>query len=359
MKRPASSASQTPKKNRTLEHAPEGHDAIIATLATNTELPDSVRDMLAAMIPITLGVSKDDRHPFHSRILEMTIEALEGGRAAVLKQMAEAELAIEVADQERSRVEAKREEAQVAQKEAGNALNENNSALALLLPTIPQLKADVKEFESLRRVVDKAHLALSMKRERLQSVLHDSYGALIDGIVTEARRFEQLRAIGHVGKQLECEADFIKSLLKALTKEPCSRTDFDRCLTAKFDEIASASLCHLDDALARGEPAYQEAKAKGESVRARLETAESSRVAAVEDVATARMALAETQQAATAAEVAVSDAIDAVEAARAAHAALAKDLSVTLDGSLVALRGDLPQPAAPPLAVDEPVANAA
>jgi len=338
MKRPASSASQTPKKKRTLEHAPEGHDAIIATLAKNTEIPDSVRDMLAAMIPITLGVSRDVRDPFHSRILEMATEALEGGRAATLRQMAEAE--------------SKRVEAQVAQEEAGITLNENNSALALLLPTIPQLKAEVKEFESLFKVADKAHGALSAKRERIQSFLQDSYGPLIGGTFTEGCHSEALRATGHVGKQLECEADFLKSLLKALAKEPCSRTDFDRCLTAKFDEITSASLSHLDDAMAREEPAYQEAKAKAESARARLETAESSRVAVVEDVATARMALAETQQAAAAAENALSETIDAAEATRAALVALA-----TLNGSLLALRDDLLHP--PPVAVEGSVAHAA
>lgn len=288
----------------------------------------------------------------------MAHEALEGGHTAMLKQMAEADLAVAAADKAKADLEAKVHETSSALPNAVHAVNEKSSALSSLLPTIPQLKANVKESEAIWKVVDKSYVALSAKRDKLDAFLRDSYGPLKDGALADACRDDAMRAIGPVGRQLECEADFMKPLWKALAKAPASRSDLDRSLTAKFDEIASTSLSQLSEALAREEPAHQEAKAKAESAKVRLEAAESLRVTSAEELEVARVAEFDVRRAVRDASNACATACDAAAVAIRSGVALRDELLLFSQGPLAAVRRDLAQLPTSPVAAEAPATTA-
>merc|ERR1719221_561383 len=79
-----SSAGVSPSPSKRARHhcppaaAIRGCGKVAAALADAEDLPESVRNLLSAKLPQSLGVALEDRHPFQARLVEMVGEVLSG-----------------------------------------------------------------------------------------------------------------------------------------------------------------------------------------------------------------------------------------------------------------------------------------
>lgn len=79
----------------------------VATALTEVaHLPKSVRQMLAGLVPETLGVPKGDRHAYQQQMVDLMGEALRDHKAAIQKRIADLEIRVNGVDEEMAAAEA-------------------------------------------------------------------------------------------------------------------------------------------------------------------------------------------------------------------------------------------------------------
>lgn len=275
MKRPAAAQAGPAhkKKSANADVAIEKSCNVVANAILLAELPDSVTNMLTAIARQSLGVAKEDRHPYQEEVIVMmgatlnSVEAAMSARIATKEgQVAEAgkEMAsrVEAAEAAMAMAKAKAEATEVAKTEVTKSAATHKEAKGALAAAEAEQLAGNASLES----------ALSMKT-KLESALANTFMPIKIGTADPGQIKEGVAALLKLGKEAHFDESMLSSLPAAVSQAPDARGSFDTMVIAKIEEEINKRIAELNDELSKAEPTKAEFLAKVSAAQQQLESA--------------------------------------------------------------------------------------
>lgn len=291
MKRPASSVLASPvKKAPRVDPIEEKCSAVLEALNESTVLPESIRGMLCNGLLGCLGVLRDQRHAYQETVVSWVGESLDEIEKTIQAVIEKAQADLAGADSEKVAREAAQSVAQESldkAKETGSHLGEKLASDISALKEAARALADVQAAEEAGNA---ELLAASEEKDKLETMLKDTYAPLKEGSVVGAATKKLVTALVQVGKSLSFDASLIDSLPAALKKAPDARGMFDGIVLKQYEDGFAKRIAELDQLLAEGAPA-KEARA------AAVLDAQTAKDGAEEQKRTSTVALQEAQKA--------------------------------------------------------------
>jgi len=362
--RPGKAAKLTPQE--------EQLQAVAQAIET-VGLPDDCREMLLAVLPMSLGMPADTRHAVQDRIADMVgaslATALSDKDAAASKAGEEAK----AAEGRRAELQAAQEAQEACARAAGEAAQEKKAALSAADAALAEARAEAAKKAGEEQAAKEAEAAKKAECDGFDALVAEHLGPLKDGAWEEGMLNGQQR-VEHLQPALQ-QADLDASVTASLgisgSKKASERSAFDNMVleqvvtslhekaTALRKELAeqgpglagaAAAAAAQASEVDKAEKAVQESKSASEQAQAQLQDSEAKSRAAAQEL---KAFSAEAKKAAKASEAAQSDlelfkvgplvAYEALknfssksaEAAREATAAAAEEatVSVTVGGA--------------------------
>jgi len=280
---------------------------VAAALADAEDLPESVRSLLSAKLPQSLGVALEDRHPYQARLAEMVGEALSGIEARLQERLESASKEVGDADGARAGLEAAAAEAQAAVEAKEVALKDQKDALTGVVKDLKSAKSALAEAEVARKTGDADIEMVVAKQEQLGAFHKDVCVPLASGVGQEAMTDEILKRVAKVGEDFDMDASLLSSLPGAIVADPEARGEFDRLVITQLDDHVTQQLNALADQVGAAEPAKAERQRKVEEARTALEGLEEQQRASSVAVVAADAAWKEAASYLSAAQKALRD----------------------------------------------------
>jgi hypothetical protein len=226
-KRAADSSSGNAAKVAKVDPAVQ---AVIDIIDGAEGLPSGCKQMLLAMLPASLCVTKDARTPLQDRMVEMVSEIMDAQRTS-LQAAADAEVS-KFTEIEASKVELERgvAEAETLLQDAREALISTQTAAKEAKQASKNAAANLRETQTAETSAEEAATKIEAERKQFQDALDIHLTNLC------AEDFQPESALGHrdaVMKSLTNSTESFESALlltlpEALLKPPQDRGDFDK-----------------------------------------------------------------------------------------------------------------------------------
>lgn len=294
-----------PKKN---DPAAKLCENVAAAIETAPDLSDSCRGMLKAMISLSIGTAKDNRHAHQETAATMIMEVLHGiesrlgGQVSDLQGQldgAEGEKAgLESAQQEaEERVGAKLEEAEGLQGAKGERSKERAEAEATLGKAQQAQAAAAKEVAG-----------ADGERTKCMGVSTDHLAKVVAGQwETPAEIKAHVTALLGLGRSLKLDESLLSGMPAAAEKRPDERGPFDGMLLQQYEGQVQQRIASLDTLLKDGEAIAAAKAAEVQEAEAALAAARAAEQEAMEALEKAETEVQELGEAARAAKKAVKD----------------------------------------------------
>jgi len=290
-------------------------------------LPDGCREMLLAVLPLSLGMPADARHAVQDRVADMIGEslsrALSDKSAAALKASEEAT----VAEGRQGELQAAQAAAESAQEDMAKAAQEKKAALDSADAALAEARAEAAKKADEEQAAKMAEAAKKAECDDFVALVAEHLGPLKDGTWDEGMLNGQQR-VEHLQPALQ-KADLDASVTASLgisgSKKASERSAFDNMVleqvatslhekaTALRRELeekgpglveAAAATAAQASVVEKVEKAAQECKAASEQALAQLHESEAKSRAAAQEL---KAFSAEAKRAAKASEAARSD----------------------------------------------------
>jgi len=256
----------------------EDVSTVVNTLVHSDALPDNLRHLLQATLPIVLDANKADRHGFEAEVVDQAQQGLtavqaameQAHKAAVATQnevISPAERAnrVKAVSDSQAHLEAmksKGENDKAARKAADQALEEAEDALKAAQK---EEKSAEKEFH--RYVDKKAHVS---------NVLANEFVMLRDGTSGGAGGRKAVNNLVAVGKEYGLDSTLLQTLPITCKKPAGNYTEFETMMFANLQGLMERVISDLTQKIAEAEPVKA---SKSAAVVAATETLANSKAA--------------------------------------------------------------------------------
>jgi hypothetical protein len=296
--RPGKAAKLTPQEEQ-LQAVAQAIDTV--------GLPDDCREMLLAVLPMSLGMPSDTRHAVQERIADMVGESL-------AKALSDKNAAASKASEEATAAEGRQAELQAAQeaqdacaRAASEAAQEKKAALNSADAALTEAKAEAAKKAEEEQAAKEAEAAKKAECDDFDALVAEHLGPLKDGTWDEGTLNGQQR-VEHLQPALQ-KADLDASVTASLgisgSKKASERSAFDnmvleqvatslhekaaalrRELAEKGPGLAAATAATAAQAaeVDKAEKAAQECKSTFEQAQAQLQESEAKSRAAAQEL---------------------------------------------------------------------------
>lgn len=339
MKRPAAApaAGAAPAKKQAAGFTKKIAEVEEAVLDSEA-LPMNVRKMLCSDLSSSLGVPKDQRHPYQDRVVGMIGEALSAVEAAAKKQAEEADAMLAECDAEKGRLETMQGEKMAALHAQMEAEKATKLALEAAVEAHRAAKAALGEAETEQKEGDEQYVVSAGEKSTLDAAMQDSFLKLKEGGVEETEAKEKMALLAKLGGQYEFGGSMMTSLPSALNKAPGQRGDFDNMVLKAFEDEFQTRIAKVDEVLAAGAPAKEERAEKVVAATTALTEAAEAEAAAKAEVESAIAATTELEGAYQEATKSVKEFMKDMKTKVAQAAAAKKALHSLEKGALAAFK---------------------
>lgn len=233
--------------------------SIVKALQGAEGLPVPVLAMLEKMLPDSLAVAKEERHPFQTTVVAMLEDEVLGVEASMNKEIQEAEAVISGGEERKPDLQAIVTEAEATLEQVTNRQSEKKYALSEAAATFKATKATLAEAKKAQQLADK-DVASAMERrvalERATKLLmEDSKDDQSEQVMTCEAKTAELLALT-VG--LECDESLMAALPNALSSEAGA---FGEMVLKQFREEISKGLATIEVTVKDAEPVRSEKQA--------------------------------------------------------------------------------------------------
>lgn len=237
------------------------------------DVPNSVRQMLIAMLPEGICVPADQRHEYQNTHVKMILELLQG----VLSKLQDG---VTSATGEVARIEAAKTELLTKVQEAVDALEKANDVesttkgnLAEVTRTVLTCKSTLADKEKERCEGDAAHEAAKEEKLVIEQALAEEFRVLRDGEVEGEDAKAHYKKLEALAGKIGFEASLMTALPTSILKKPADRGSFDAMVVAQLQEGLGKRLAQLNETIQTGAPASAERLASVEKAKKDLEMA--------------------------------------------------------------------------------------
>jgi len=253
--------------------------AVAKAVRAASGFPAAVLEMLGSSIEDSLGVAKDERHPFQEQVASMFGEVLTASESELAGQVSALEAKLAEADSEKA-TRAAAEQAAVeelgskaeALAQAQEAANKASGALATTQEALADAKAAVAAGET------DLEAALA-QRAKLQAAAEQWFAPLKEGSVEAAKTEECVAAVLAVGREFSFDPTLLSTLPAASLKAPDARGSFDSLIFQQVEEVFRGRIAALGEMIESAEPAKRERVEKTEAASSEAEAAKAAKEA--------------------------------------------------------------------------------
>lgn len=231
------------------------YDRVVEAIQFADDVPNSVRQMLIAMLPEGICVPADQRHEYQTTHVNMILELLQG----VLSKLQDG---VTSATGEVARIEACKAELLSKVQEAVEALEKANDVesstkgnLADVTRTVLACKSTLAEKEKERCEGDAAHEAAKEDKLVIEQALAEEFRLLRDGEVEGEDAKAHYKKLEALAGKIGFEASLMTALPTSILKKPADRGSFDAMVVAQLQEGLGKCLAQLNETIQTGAPA--------------------------------------------------------------------------------------------------------
>lgn len=233
--------------------------SIVKALQGAEGLPASVLAMLEKMLPESIAVAKEERHPFQTVVVAMLEDEVLGVEASMKKEIQEAEAVISGGEDRKPDLQANVTQAEATLEQLTNRQSEKKIELSEAAAAFKATKAALAEAKRAQQLAEK-DVASTMERrvalERATNLLMEgSKEGQSEQVMTGEAKAAELLALT-VG--LECDESLIAALPNALSSEAGA---FGEMVLKQFREEVSKGLTTIELTLKDTEPMRSEKQA--------------------------------------------------------------------------------------------------
>lgn len=309
-KRPLSGAALAAKKRKMEQQQANPVDEMLQSvhnaLQCASEVPLNVVQMLMEMLPGSVGVFRDERHPYQSRVVDMIGTVLGGTEAQMHRTIENIEAQIAGMAAERVIREAAVTSAEEVFSAKREVANKNKYELGDDAKAFKAAKEKVAAAKASVTVADKDLQALVGKKALLEGAVNEFVKPLAAGTVGRDEATMLVESLMSVLRKFQLDESMMTALPTALAKEPSMRGSFDTTLVTQLDEAVSDRLAALSAQIAEadaikakhsselksGEAAFDSARMKQHSGAEAFNKARAEQKEAEDALAHAKEALA-------------------------------------------------------------------
>jgi hypothetical protein len=322
-------------------------------------MPADVLKMLGENVADSLGVAKEDRHPYQEKVISMLGEVLAGVGAAVQATIAAAEAKVAESGGEKSSRTATEETAAAVMKEKSEESDRASTALAESAAALKAAETAEKAAEKELKASEKALEGVAKSLAKLQGALTEAYLPMKEA--GSSAHPSGMATLEKVGEEFGLNNSLLTSLASALAKLPEARGSFDGvCLQQVEDELTKL-IGDATEKVAAAEGVKAASAEKVAAAKAATEAATATNKAAADAEGACKIAVKEATADLKAASKAVKMFAPEMKQVESALASTKADLSSLQSGALAAYaelmeRSKFPPPQPP--AAEEPASQA-
>eukprot|EP00438_Fugacium_kawagutii_P024932 Skav213189 [mRNA] locus=scaffold2826:64326:75722:+ [translate_table: standard] len=233
------------------------YDRVVEAIQLADDVPNSVRQMLIAMLPEGICVPANLRHEYQKTHVNMILEILEGVLSKLQQGVTTATGEVARIEASKSELQGKVQEAIAALEKANEGESSTKGNLAEVTQTVLACKSALAEKEKERVEGDAAHEAAKEEKSVIEQALAEEFRLLRDGEVEGD----------------DAKASLMTALPTSILKKPADRGSFDAMVVAQLQEGLQKRLAQLTETIQNGEPAAAARLAAVDQAKKDLETA--------------------------------------------------------------------------------------
>jgi hypothetical protein len=223
------------------------------------DLPRVVRQMLAGMIPKSLGVPPGKRGSQQAAVVGMLEKSLEDHDARMQAALADLEEKRGSSDQKQAAREEKLKAAESALAARESVREEAIANLAEITLAVRAAKKEVAAAEEAKSAAEVGLKAAEKEKADLVCLRDENYEPLKAGSCETTSNIKKRQAgVATLGGLLTVPASLMTALPGVLQKPPSERGTFDVMVTDQFDAELARKIAALDETLTSAAPAAAE-----------------------------------------------------------------------------------------------------
>jgi hypothetical protein len=267
---PAPSVSPTKKKCCVIEEALKR--AEVAGLASFTSTAAAT---LAASVPFSLGLAKEERHKFQEEAVQMTGQVLEDHKASLEEGLETCRSAVVEAERRRDELQATAQQKQSDLEGTQGVANSKKIALADDAKSFQAAKAAVKEAERLAEEGSKELKAAADQKREVEKLQQDMEH------LHEADCPRQHKAfVTRLERYVEVDSSMITAIPCVLAKEPGARGQFDLMVVQQLTEKMHKAIAKFQATIDSGADAEAARASSVDAAKAALQQAQQNQIKA-------------------------------------------------------------------------------
>jgi len=285
-KRPSASTAPAQKKRELGPEEIVAQKCKIVSDELMTSAPEQVADMLAAMVPGSLGVLSDKRHALQIQAVGMIKKTFADIEATLVETVGHKQSAVDTLAEETAAKVAEQGVSETSLEGSQGALSDRKSAMDEAGVALHRATVALTESKNAQLTGDRELVEASERKARLEGVLNGSYDAMKNGKAEDAKR--AMAEVLAVAKLFSLDASMLTALPQVLNKSPEARGSFDKMVIESFESETQTRVTELTALLEAGEPSKAERAAAVESATAAHSAAEAALLVSKEAMAAAR-----------------------------------------------------------------------
>jgi len=255
-------------------------DAVTEALQKSSDLTPVCLEMLVGMLPKSLGVLEDERHPYQREVVNMVQDALWGIEHEYKKDIEDKQNVLDEILQEKDGFTKAQENVEKVLEEKQSVHNSKKDVHSEKVAAHGEKEAAFKELQKVHKACGAAVEALVAKRDKCASVVTETL-AKVNGESWDAKESKKLAStlIG-LGRELGFEESLLSGLGPATEKKPEDRGTFHVAALKHYEEqlqkqieAQEASLPGLETPAAQALAALQDAEAALQAAHEEVQTA--------------------------------------------------------------------------------------
>lgn len=259
---------------------------VVGALANADALPDNLRSLLKASLPVVLNANKVDRHPYEAEVVDQAQQALTAVQGALQQAHAEAltkQNAVITPAERKNRTAAK--QAAEAHLEATKAKLEANKATKKAAEkSVEDAGAALKEAKKEEKAQEKDMQKNVSKKDALTSALADEFVMLSEGTSAAAPGKKAVKKLVGLGKEYGLGDTLLTAFPITCKKPVAARTDFETMMFASLKALIEGVIQGLEQKLAEAEPVKAAKVGAAAAAGGALEQAEAALKAADDEL---------------------------------------------------------------------------
>lgn len=217
------------------------------------DIPENCRQMLTAMLPTSLCVPSDERHPHQTMVVDMVGDVTEEVESRMKTSIDTSAARVAELESSRPGFDRQKSEAEAKLAVALGDLNAKKIASSDASVQVAEAKALLSERQQALKAAEAPLKPVRKEKEGLESMLSTDFKALCDPAEWEASKVKKrCNAIVSLAKKLSCDDSLTSSLPGSLSKKPDERTQFDGMVLQQFEVGVSEKVQQLVATLEAG-----------------------------------------------------------------------------------------------------------